>query len=189
MTHYTAVSAEASVIHANVMRLLLTVERGDDGCVKHFLDLVADAVWSWQDEQGQKGWDTALLERGDRSLKERMTRLALLWSEGKLQSMTIEELKTEFGGGSYHVYDSLPFSYALFFREPSSFGSILDAVNAGGDNDTNAKFVGEMLGASHGLDFFLSPENRWAAEGLKGYGKLLALADEFCDTFGIEIAV
>jgi ADP-ribosylglycohydrolase len=82
------------------------------------------------------------------------------------------------------VYDSLPFSYALFLRNPRSFGSIMEAVNAGGDNDTNAKLVGEMLGAYYGLDFFLTAENKWAVEGLRCYDKLLALADRFCDTFG-----
>jgi hypothetical protein len=29
-------------------------------------------------------------------------------------------------------------------------------------------------------------QNRWAVEGLKGCDRLLALADQFCDTFGIE---
>jgi ADP-ribosylglycohydrolase len=61
----------------------------------------------------------------------------------------------------------------------------MEAVNAGGDNDTNAKLVGELLGAYHGLDFFLTVENEWAVEGLKCYDELLALADQFCDTFGI----
>jgi ADP-ribosylglycohydrolase len=76
---------------------------------------------------------------------------------------------------------------ALFLRNPKSFGSIMEAVNAGGDNETNAKLVGEMLGAYHGLDFFLTPENKWAVEGLLSYKNLLALADQFCDTFGIGV--
>jgi ADP-ribosylglycohydrolase len=125
-----------------------------------------------------------MLDKTERTLKERMLRLARLWSDGKLPSMTIDDLKDEFGGGSCAVYDSLPFSYTLFLRNPKSFGSITEAVNAGGDNDTNAKLVGEMLGAYHGLDFFLTPENKWAVEGLLSYKNLLALADQFCETFG-----
>jgi ADP-ribosylglycohydrolase len=185
MTHWSALSAEASVIHANVVYFLLMEESGGESLAKQFVDLVADVVWGWQNEKGRRYWQTALLERSERTLKERMLRLNRLWSDEKLPSMTTEELKAEFGGGSCCVYDSLPFSYALFLRNPRGFGSIMEAVNAGGDNDTNAKLVGELLGAYHGLDFFLTAENEWAIEGLKCYDKLLALADQFCDTFGI----
>jgi ADP-ribosylglycohydrolase len=186
MTHGSAISAEASVIHANVMRFLLYDKPGDNDLTNQFIDLVADVVWGWQKEQGQRYWHTAQLEKGESTLKDRMLQLARLWSDGRLSDMTIDELKDEFGGGSCYVYDSMPFSYALFLRNPKSFASIMEAVNAGGDNDTNAKMVGEMLGAYHGLAFFLTPENKWAVEGLKGYDKLLALADQFCDTFGVE---
>jgi ADP-ribosylglycohydrolase len=54
MTHYSAVSAEASVIHANVMHFLLCDEPGDSALGKQVLDLVADAVWGWRDGQGEK---------------------------------------------------------------------------------------------------------------------------------------
>jgi len=185
MTHWSVLSAEASVIHANVMRFLLFDEPGDKALSKQFVDPVADVVWGWQNEKDHKYWHTMLLDKSERTLKERMLKLARLWSDGKLPTMTIDELKAEFGGGSYYVYDSLPFSYALFLRNPKTFNSVMEAVNAGGDNDTNAKLVGEMLGAYHGLDFFLTPENKWAVEGLIGYDKLLALADLFCETFGI----
>jgi ADP-ribosylglycohydrolase len=186
MTHWSVLSAEASVIHANVIYFLLFDEPGESALPKQFVDLVAEVVWRWQNEKGHQGWSTALLEKSERTLRERMLRLARLWADGALATMTIDELKDEFGGGSCSVYDSLPFSYALFLRNPKSFGSIMEAVNAGGDNDTNAKLVGEMLGAWHGLDFFLTPDNHWAVAGLKDHDKLLALADRFCDTFGIR---
>jgi ADP-ribosylglycohydrolase len=186
MTHGSAISAEASVIHGNVMHFLLFEQPGDNALAKDFIKLVADIVWAWQNEQGDKHWHTSLLEPGERTLKERMLRLARLLSDGVLPSMAIDDLKGEFGGGSCSVYDSLPFSYALFLRNPESFDSIIEAVNAGGDNDTNAKLVGEMLGAYHGLDFFLTPANKWAVAGLKGYDRLLAVADQFCSTFGFK---
>jgi ADP-ribosylglycohydrolase len=186
MTHWSAISAEASVLHASAMRFLLFDKTVDNDLTNRFVELVADVVWGWQKEQGQKYWHTAFLEKSERTLKERMLQLARLRSDDRLPNMTIDELKSEFGGGSCYVYDSMPFSYALFLRNPKSFTSIMEAVNAGGDNDTNAKMVGEMLGAYHGLDFFHTTENEWAVEGLKEYDKLLALADQFCDTFGIE---
>jgi ADP-ribosylglycohydrolase len=187
MTHWSVLSAEASVIHANVIYFLLFDEPGESALAKRFVDLVAEVVWGWQNEEGQHSWSTALLEKSEHTLKERMRRLAHLWADGTLASMTINELKGEFGGGSCAVHDSLPFSYALFLRNPRSFGAILEAANAGGDNDTNAKLVGEMLGAWQGLDFFLTADNQWAVAGLQDYDKLLALADRFCDTFGIGV--
>jgi ADP-ribosylglycohydrolase len=187
MTHGTVISAEASVLHASVMNFLLFGEPVANQLARPFLDLVADVVWGWQNDRDNPGyWHTALLEQCERTLRERMVRLARLWSEGKLATLSIDELKAEFGGGTCEVYNSLPFSYALSLRDPTTFGPVLDAVNAGGDNDTNAKLVGEMLGALHGLDFFLTPEYSWTVEGLKDYESLLALADRFCDTFGIE---
>jgi ADP-ribosylglycohydrolase len=72
----------------------------------------------------------------------------------------------------------------MFLRGPNDFKTILETINAGGDNDTNGKFVGEMLGAYHGIEFFQN--EKWACEGLRDYQKILDLTDKFCDTFGIK---
>jgi ADP-ribosylglycohydrolase len=34
---------------------------------------------------------------------------------------------------------------------PDPFNAVLDAVNAGGDTDTNASIVGSLVGALHGI--------------------------------------
>ena len=91
-----------------------------------------------------------------------------------------------FGNGSCYVYDSLPFSYAYFLKDWSGIQILQQVVEAGGDTDTNAKMVGEMLGALHGLSLFQQPENEWTITGLKCFDELMKLADVFCDTFGIE---
>jgi len=106
--------------------------------------------------------------------------------EKEIGKNSVEEIIENFGGGSCYVYDSLPFSYAFFLRNLGSIDGILEAVNAGGDTDTNAKIVGEMVGARSGIEIFQSPENRWMIEGLREYDQLIELANEFCDCFEIK---
>jgi ADP-ribosylglycohydrolase len=113
------------------------------------------------------------------------SRLATLQRD-KLIKMSMDDLREAYGNGSCYVYDSLPFAYAIWLRNLNSFEGILEAVNAGGDNDTNAKIVGELLGANHGIEFFEDEDNRWAIKGLPEYDKLIKLANDFCDVFGIE---
>lgn len=186
MTHWTKLSAEACVLHANVMYYLL-LDSPETFVRKYFLDLIGECVWEWQDEEDSNHWHMAGLNDGEHSLKERMSKLVKLAASGKIQTMSIDEVRGEFGGGSCYIYDSLPFSYALFLRNSvDDIGTVLDAVNAGGDNDTNAKMVGEMLGALHGLEFFQRKNLEWMCDGLVWYADLLAVADKFCDTFGFE---
>lgn len=182
MTHWSSLSAEASVVHANVMYYLLL----DNFVPKHFVDLIFEVVWEWRDKADSNGWHTAGLNQTEHTLKDRLHRVGELWWTGKLKSMSTDDLRAEFGNGSCYVYDSLPFSYALFLRNWESFGSVMAAVNAGGDNDTNAKMVGEMLGAVHGIEFFETPELKWTLEGLHGRDGLEALVKQYCETFGVE---
>lgn len=180
MTHWSSLSAEASVIHANVMMSLLA----DHFVPKYLVDLITELVWEWQQEKDHNHWHTAGLEKSDDTLKTPLLKLGRLWASGALKGMSDDDLKAEFGSSCY-VYHSLPFSYALFLRDPESFASVMAAVNAGGDNDTNAKMVGEMLGAVHGLDFFLTPDLKWTVDGLLKSDEIIELADDFCETFGV----
>lgn len=55
-------------------------------------------------------------------------------------------------GCSSKATESGPFSVATFLRHPRDIrGGILEAINAGGDTDTNAAIVGSMIGAHVGL--------------------------------------
>ena len=87
-----------------------------------------------------------------------------------------------FGGGSCYVYDSLPFTYAWFLKDPDSIESLYDCVSAGGDADSNGAMLGSMLGARHGTAIF--PQH--LVDGLRNREEVLSLADEFCDKFGIK---
>lgn len=94
-----------------------------------------------------------------------------------------EKIDEEFGAGTYPVYHSLPFSYAYFLRNPTSVDAMFEAVLAGGDTDSNASFVGGMLGALNGREIFDSQP--WLREGLKDYDKVIAVADAFCTKFSV----
>jgi len=61
------------------------------------------------------------------------------------------ELLREAAGTSCYSLESIPFSIATFMRHPTDFRTaVLEAVNAGGDTDTNAAMVGAMVGANVG---------------------------------------
>lgn len=90
-----------------------------------------------------------------------------------------EHLVKEYGGGSCYVYNSLPFSYAFFMRAPFKIQSMIDAAYAGGDSDTNASFVGALLGALGGEEVF--PAH--LKDDLDGKEDILKLADLFVEKF------
>lgn len=58
----------------------------------------------------------------------------------------------QIGTGCFAL-ESIPFSVAVFLRHTIDFkAGVLEAVNAGGDTDSNASMVGAMIGANIGLD-------------------------------------
>lgn len=95
-----------------------------------------------------------------------------LRDNGKISDNQIFEM---FGKGSCYVYESLPFSYAWFLKNPNSIESLFDCVNAGGDTDTNASMVGALLGVLNGTKVF--PD--YLIEGLVEKDEVLEVADKF----------
>lgn len=60
---------------------------------------------------------------------------------------------SEVTGTSCFSLESIPFSIATFLRHPTDFrAGILEAINAGGDTDSNAAIVGALIGANVGLE-------------------------------------
>jgi ADP-ribosylglycohydrolase len=80
-----------------------------------------------------------------------LERLLLLQSN---ITMEPDQIIAEFDGGECPVFQSLPFSYAFFLRDPHSIQSMYDAINGGGDTDSNGSMVGGLLGALHGSEIF-----------------------------------
>jgi ADP-ribosylglycohydrolase len=185
MTHWSRLSAEASVVHGNLIGYLIWATP-ETMVIKHLLDLIVEDVWEHKKEKDHNFWSDDHLEENEHTMRTRLEVLRRMWLDSSLKKESVEKITGEFGGGSCYVYDSVPFSYAMFLRNPNSLQSIIDTANAGGDNDTNAKLVGEMIGVLHGIDFFMTKENRWAVEGLHNSNSLFALANRFCENFKIE---
>jgi ADP-ribosyl-[dinitrogen reductase] hydrolase len=98
------------------------------------------------------------------------------------ENVGTEEIINRFGGGSCYVYDSLPFTYMFFLRNPYTIQSLYDCVSAGGDTDSNGSMLACMLGALHGPDIF--PQN--LVDGLDQKEMILETADKLYEKFANE---
>jgi len=85
----------------------------------------------------------------------------------------------QFGGGTCYVYNSLPFTYAWFLRNPNNIESLYDCISAGGDTDTNGSMLAGLLGVLHGSSIF--PNH--LINGLKNKDEVFELADQFYKRF------
>lgn len=178
MTHYTKISAFATVVHTNVLYNLLMTDPQLYSNVWTVYDTVRDCLGLMDAGMAQEAgyYDLAHLEGGYGDIVEAFGKLpeSERWDEGRLVE--------EFSGGSYYVGHSLPFSYAHFVRHPTSVQSLYSVVNAGGDTDSNGAVVGGMLGALNGLSVFL-PEKHLL--DIPPVEEAVRLADAFCDKFGV----
>jgi ADP-ribosylglycohydrolase len=185
MTHYTKMAAMSGIIHANAINVCLH-SVPDRYNVETILDLAASIAWEWGKEKSE---DHTYYDIGDFLSNEDNleTRMLDLWKHRReISGWTPEMIRSRYGTSSY-TYQSMPFSYAMFVKNPySAFQAGLDTVNQGGDSDTNAKVVLELIGALHGVGVFQTDENRWMVEGLACYDRLMDLANKFCDQFGVN---
>jgi ADP-ribosyl-[dinitrogen reductase] hydrolase len=177
MTHYTQMAAQSGILHANALYANLA---GID-----LPSVIFKNAWLWEKGKTINAWDADHLNQTDHNLRYVFDKLKTL-HDSDLKDKTVDELRAEFGNGSCYVYDSLPFSYAFFLRNPDSVQCILDVINAGGDTDTNGKMVGELVGSLHGIDIFMTEDNRWMTDKLLCFNEIVSLANQLCDLFGID---
>jgi len=100
----------------------------------------------------------------------------------KLKKMTPGQTADFFGGATCFVYNSLPFTYAMFLKNPWSIETLYDTVNAGGDTDTNGSMVGALLGALNGMQIF--PQH--LIDSLWQKDVVISVAERFCDKFELN---
>lgn len=159
MTHRTSIAVTSGLAHVfATMKCLSSNPKNFNK--KSFIEVVTGAA-----SMGKQFFPETLKDdMGNRfeKLKE-----STEWNEDKI----IEE----FGGGTCYVYDSLPFTYAFFLREPLSIESLYDCVSAGGDTDSNGSQLAGLLGALHGTSIF--PKH--LVDGLVEREEVLAVADKF----------
>lgn len=110
----------------------------------HFLDTVLDDVLTMELTHGSRiAW-----ARGREKVSAR-----LRWVKSLLlANANAVNVRARLGTSSYTL-ESVPFSIATFLRHPTNFRTALrEAVEAGGDTDSNAAIVGSLVGANVGLE-------------------------------------
>lgn len=180
MTHYTKMSAYAAMIHAHAC--VKCLESNPQELDKQdFMSLCLE-VFSWN-EHVPGIYDVSFLDDTEDDLSVPFSEL---WNQATYDDLDVDFLRRRFGGGSCYVYNSLPFTYGFFLKyleEPIQ--GMLSLVNSGGDTDTNASMLGNLIGALYGIELFDQPENRWMLDGLKGYSGLRKETEAFCETFNL----
>jgi ADP-ribosylglycohydrolase len=108
------------------------------------------------------------------------TKLAYLFD--RQEAPRADECRTVCGTACL-AEDSAGFSIATSLRNGSDFrGAVLEAINAGGDTDTNGAIVGAMVGARVG---FSGIPKDWCA-AVPSATQAFDLATEFCHAFGVS---
>jgi len=87
----------------------------------------------------------------------------------------------EFGEGSCYVYNSLPFAYMFFVKDPHSIEALYNVINAGGDTDTNGSIVGSLLGSLNGTKVF--PNELIESIPKEYYEEIIYLSGRFYEKF------
>jgi ADP-ribosylglycohydrolase len=68
----------------------------------------------------------------------------------ELADNNTSEFRQVIGKGGCYVYESIPVVHALFCVSPNKFNCVINAVNYGGDTDSNASMVGGLYGLVNG---------------------------------------
>lgn len=63
------------------------------------------------------------------------------------ESNDVDQFRRTIGKGGCYVYESIPLVHAMFLTDPMNFECVINAVNYGGDTDSNASMVGGLHGA------------------------------------------
>lgn len=181
MTHYTDMGVQSGIAHFDALHHCFTVDNPYNFSGQYFCEDILDSFGD-KSKEVLNSFDPPL-KKLEHQLLDRMVQLSRISQHKTLASrqaiwsnQTIREI---FGSGSCYVYDSLPFAYAFFLRNPFSFQSVIDVVNAGGDTDTNGSMVGALLGALNGVEIF--PQD--LLNTLQCKDELTAIADKFIETF------
>lgn len=169
LTHSTKISALAGMFHTAAIRDLLW-NSTDRFNTQYFLD----SLMVYFEDLYPLKYFQDLTNSEDDIMDAVLNRASYLHSD--------DSIIKEFNGGTCYVYNSLPFSYAFFLRNPYSIETLYDVTNAGGDTDTNASIVGGMLGALHGIEFF--PKNLIETLDQKDY--IQDVVNRFCDIIEVK---
>src|SRR3989338_2955708 len=166
MTHYKRIAVESALAQVFAVRFCLQQESAKTFSADEFL------------EETMKMANMVNLE-SPKPLGDKIAlRLKIIKTVGP-KFLTRGDIIHQFGAGTSYVFDSLPFSYAFFLKDPGSIETLYNVGNAGGDTDTNASIVGSLLGALNGQSIF--PQH--LIDGLWQRDRIIDMADKFYNKF------
>lgn len=152
MTHGDPAAVVAGIVHAAVIKELAEKDfRGNSK--KELLSKIGSVI-------------TQVSEHAESHLGDKDRKISTMWSlvldrNNKMEDdAPLAEIARLFNADTskaFYAVDSFGLSYFLFIRQPFSFKAVFNAVNAGGDTDTNAAVIGSLVGALNGSKII--PEN------------------------------
>ncbi len=177
MTHLTNVACVSGRVHSYTIRVCVkdALFKNINSTKKHLMLLAFSTIVAKNTEEAN-GSET------QREISKRLEEIGAWTDNNKIKQLSVKEICAHFNGGSFDVVDSLGFTYAMFFRNPTSIETLYDTVSAGGDTDTNGSMVGALLGAYNGASIF--PEH--LINGLVDKEKIFDVAERFCNTFEVK---
>ena len=147
MTHLGTPAIVGGVVHAFVINTLASRDFTRVNNILTFLYFFKELALGLEGE----------LPPWDDKISDQIEKIMTYGMRGELGTASSETIASWFGGGTSYAYNSFGLSYALFARSecirdnPDPFNAVFDAVNAGGDTDSNASIVGSLVGALHGM--------------------------------------
>lgn len=165
MTHLAPPAIVAAGVHAFSIAMLLDYKNTS---LSHLLR----SLLSWA-----KLLEGELPDSEDK-ISDQILWILSMYNSGELKQETPEALGIRFGVGTkaaFSAFNSFGLSYSLFVRNPRSFDSVFDAINAGGDTDTNASIVGSLVGVLNGMKV-IPPD---LIEGLETSGRITERVEKF----------
>jgi ADP-ribosylglycohydrolase len=95
-----------------------------------------------------------------------------------VDTATIDSL-IETAGVGFIAWQTAAFTLGVYRRHSQDFSSaLLEAVNAGGDTDTNASIVGALVGSTVGMSGI---DRKWM--DIPGVDAAILVADKLCNSF------
>jgi ADP-ribosylglycohydrolase len=170
MTHKTSLACSSALVHMLAVRDCFWTNKLNTGL---FIKNVCDNA-KFVEENCKKFKGDTITDK----LSDRLVELS------NHKEYDTERIVKDFGAGSCYVYNSLPFTYMFFVKNPHSIESLYDVINAGGDTDTNGSILGAMLGALNGTKIF--PQELIESIPKEYYDEVMDLANRFADKFKFE---
>lgn len=178
MTHQTDMAVFSAIAQIQGLFYCLACQNLSDGFIaNYFIDLMVRYCDAVKAPMREKNYKYHMMPQ---KLADAI--YSLKGMKDLYLSMTPAQIASHYNGADCYVLHSLPFTLAMFLRNPFSIETLYDTVSAGGDTDSNGSMVAALLGALNSTKIF--PAH--LIDGLWQKEKILQVANDFCDRFDIK---